>query len=367
MDLSVMHDNHEAIALYRKIGFEQIPVYSIKRKNPINEKLYIGPAEDAKLNIYAQIIVDEARRRGIQVEVEDAEAGLFRLSHGGRAIACRESLSDLTSAVALSRCDDKRLTHRLLDRAGLRLPEQVMVTSDQVCSDFCARHERIVVKPARGEQGQGVAVDLRREEDVKAAIKTAEAICEAVILEEYVEGQDLRIIVIDDNVVAAALRKPPTIKGDGETSVRELIEKLSRRRAAATDGESGIPMDNETFRCVRSAGRRMTDILPEGERITVRRTANLHTGGTIHDVTDILHEDLRNAAIKAAQKLEIPVVGMDFVVKSPEIADYAVIEANERPGLANHQPQPTVERFIDLLFPQTAEFNRKKFKETERK
>ena len=367
MDLSVMHDNHEAIALYRKIGFEQIPVYSIKRKNPINEKLYIGPAEDAKLNIYAQIIVDEARRRGIQVEVEDAEAGLFRLSHGGRAIACRESLSDLTSAVALSRCDDKRLTHRLLAQAGLRLPDQVTVTDDRRRADFCSRHDRIVVKPARGEQGQGVAVDLRSEEDVIAAIRNAEAICDSVILEEYVEGQDLRVIVMNDQVVAAALRKPPTIKGDGEATVSELIEKLSRRRVAATAGESSIPMDDETFRCVQTAGHQMTDILPEGARITVRRTANLHTGGTIHDVTDILHDDLREAAIRAAKKLEVPVVGMDFVVQSPERADYVVIEANERPGLANHHPQPTAERFIDLLFPQTAELNREKIRETELK
>ncbi len=360
MDLSVMHDNHEAIALYHKLGFEQIPVYSIKRKNPINEKLYIGPAEDAELNVYAKIIVNEARRRGIQVEVEDAEAGLFRLTHGGRAICCRESLSDLTSAVALSRCDDKRLTYRLLERAGLKLPAQVTVTSDAVRADFCARHGRVVVKPARGEQGQGVAVDLRSEEDVKAAIRSAGAICDAVILEEFIEGQDLRIVVIDGEVVAAAIRRPPSIKGDGETTIRELIEKLSRRRSAATSGESSIPMDEETSRCVRAAGHSLTDVLAEGEMLMVRRTANLHTGGTIHDVTDILHDELRDAAIRAARTLDIPVVGMDFVVTAPDAPDYVVIEANERPGLANHHPQPTAERFVDLLFPQTAESHRKK-------
>ncbi|MCF8467026.1 MAG: N-acetylglutaminylglutamine synthetase [Sneathiella sp.] len=367
MDLSVMHDNREAIALYRKLGFEQIPVYTIKRKNPINEKLYIGPAEDARLNIYAQIIVDEARRRGIQVEIEDAEAGLFRLSHGGRSIACRESLSDLTSAVALSRCDDKRLTHRLLEKAGLSQPDQITVTGDQDVADFCARHDRIVVKPARGEQGQGVAVDLRTEEEVNAALRRARELCDSVILEEYVTGQDLRIIVIDEAVAAAAVRRPPSIRGDGERTIKTLIEKLSRRREAATDGESSIPMDDETFRCVRAAGHDMSDVLSKEETITVRRTANLHTGGTIHDVTDILHENLRAAAIKAAQTLWIPVVGMDFVVRNPAEADYAVIEANERPGLANHQPQPTAERFIDLLFPQSmAEFKRKKSNNSER-
>jgi GNAT-family acetyltransferase (TIGR03103 family) len=367
MDLSVVHDNREAIALYRKLGFEQIPVYTIKHKNPINEKLFVGPAEDAKLNIYAKIIVDEARRRGIQVKIEDAEAGLFKLSHGGRSIACREALSDLTSAVALSRCDDKRLTHRLLDKAGLRQPEQITIAKDQDIIDFCTRHNRIVVKPASGEQGRGVAVDLRSEKDVRAAVKRAKELCDSVILEEFVTGQDLRIIVINEEVVAAAIRRPPVIKGDGETSIKALIEKLSRRREAATDGESSIPMDDETLRCVRMAGFDMSDILPRDESITVRRTANLHTGGTIHDVTEILHEESRNAAITAARTLGIPVVGMDFIVQDPAKPDYAVIEANERPGLANHQPQPTVERFIDLLFPQTkAETKRRSTKNSER-
>ncbi len=119
MDLSVKHDNVQAIALYEKLGFTRVPVFCVKRKNAVNETLFVGPAINGELNIYARIIVDEARRRGIAVEVEDAEAGLFRLSFGGRAVACRESLSDMTSAVALSRCDDKALTRRAAGQGGL--------------------------------------------------------------------------------------------------------------------------------------------------------------------------------------------------------------------------------------------------------
>ena len=88
-------------------------------------------------------------------------------------------------------------------------------------------------------------------------------------------------------------------------------------------------------------------------RLRVRATANLHTGGTLHDVTDALHPVLRAAACRAARAIDIPVVGLDFMVPDVEGPDYAVIEANERPGLANHEPQPTAERFIDLLFPNT--------------
>jgi GNAT-family acetyltransferase (TIGR03103 family) len=213
----------------------------------------------------------------------------------------------------------------------------------------------VVVKPARGEQGNGISVDVRDAAALRIAIDEARKFCENVLLEEYVRGGDLRVIVIDGKVVAAATRRPPRIQGTGRDSIRQLIEKQSRRREAATAGESRIPLDRETERCVQEAGFSMDDILPYGDYLTVRKTANLHTGGTIHDVTLKLHPALRKAAIAAAAAIDIPVTGLDFIVPDPTGADYVIIEANERPGLANHEPQPTAERFIDLLFPKTAE------------
>ena len=91
--------------------------------------------------------------------------------------------------------------------------------------------------------------------------------------------------------------------------------------------------------------------MPAGQRLAVRRTANLHTGGTLEDVTERLHPVLADAAVRAARALEIPVVGLDFMVRDAGQPEYVIIEANERAGLANHEPQPTAERFIDLLFP----------------
>ena len=172
-----------------------------------------------------------------------------------------------------------------------------------------------------------------------------------MLLEQCVEGRDLRLIVINYRLVAAAIRRPAYVVGDGKRTVRQLIETQSRRRSAATGGESSIPMDAETERTIHAAGRDMDSVLPEGEELQVRKTANLHTGGTIHDVTDTVHPELVTAAVKAARAIEIPVVGIDFMVRSTSGPDYAFIEANERPGLANHEPQPTAERFVDLLFP----------------
>jgi len=153
--------------------------------------------------------------------------------------------------------------------------------------------------------------------------------------------------------VAAAVRKPAEVVGDGKHTVTELIQKQSRRREMATGGESTIPIDKETENCIQSAGYALSDVLPPREVLRVRKTANLHTGGTIHDVTSKLHPTLKKAAVTVAKTINIPVVGVDLIIDSPEKESYVFIEANERPGLANHEPQPTAQKFIDMCFPDT--------------
>ena len=351
LDLSVLHDNKQAKALYAKLGFRDLQTFTVKRKNTFNQSLFLGPGPEAELNPYARIIVDEARRRGIEINIDDAEAGLFTLTQGGRKVRCRESLSDLTSAVSMTLCQDKRLTHRTLARAGVRLPAQQMAGTAEDNAAFLEQHGSVVVKPVDGEQGHGVSVDLRNPDDVEAAIARARQFDQRVLLESFHPGQDLRIVVIGYEVVAAAIRRPAEVVGDGGHSIRQLIETQSRRRQAATGGESRIPLDEETERCLSEAGYSYDSVLPRGEHLSVRRTANLHTGGTLDDVTDQLHPELIDAAVRAARALDIPVVGLDLLVPAADQPEYVFIEANERVGLANHHPQPTAERFIDLLFP----------------
>lgn len=353
MDLSVMHDNTQAIALYEKLGFSRVAWFCVKRKNRFNRTLFVGPDVREEFNPYARIIVDEALARGIRLDVLDAAGGYFNLTHAGRRIRCRESLTDLTSSVVMSRCADKALCSRLLRSADVHTPAQAMAGSDEDNHTFLEQCGRIVVKPVDGEQGLGVSVDIRCADQMREAISNASQYGE-VLLEEFVEGDDLRIVVIDYKVVAAAIREPAMVIGNGRHTVRELIVRQSRRRAAATGGESKIPLDQETERTVLETGHRMDEVLASGTRLRVRKAANLHTGGILRDVTDELHPELARAAEAAAKTLEIPVTGLDFIVRSPTQPQYAFIEANERPGLANHEPQPTVERFIDLLFPETA-------------
>jgi len=351
MDLSVLHDNQQAKTLYEKLGFRQIHTFAIKNKNAYNETLFLGPELEEHLNPYARIIVDEARSRGISVDVLDAEEGYFRLSRGGKQIDCRESLSDLTTAVAMSRCQDKLVTHRWLQRGGLRTPAYRVAGSADENVAFLEEHRRIVVKPAIGEQGKGITVGVDSVAGLDAALAEAARHHDRVVLESFHPGEDLRVVVIGYEVVAAAIRRPPEVMGDGQLSIEQLIEKLSRRRRASSQGESSIPLDNDTLSCLAEQDLELSSVLESGQLVRVRRAANFHTGGTIHDVTGQLHPTLIEAAERAARCLHIPVVGLDFIVPDAAASDYVIIEANERVGLANHEPQPTVQRFVDLLFP----------------
>ncbi len=356
LDLSVMHDNHGAIRLYRKLGFHRVSAVCVKRKNPINTPLFAArPPGLEELNPYALIIAEEALRRGIRVEVTDAEWGELRLSVGGRTVVTRESLSQFTTAVAMSRCDDKRVTRRIMERAGVRVARGVLAGDGELDDALALMAEvgAVVVKPARGEQGRGITVGVRDEAGLRRAVELALQFCPDVLVEELVPGQDLRVLVIDRAIAAAAVRRPAEVIGDGRSTVTELVRSTSRRRERATGGESRIPLDATTTEVVADAGYAMDDVPPKGERMQVRRTANLHTGGTIEDVTADLHPEVAAAAVRAAEALDIPVTGIDFLVPDVRGRDYVFIEANERPGLANHEPQPTAERFVDLLFPET--------------
>jgi GNAT-family acetyltransferase (TIGR03103 family) len=351
MDLSVMHDNEGRSRLYEKLRFRRLPVFAVKRRNVINERLFVGSDPAESMNPYARIIIDEARRRGIGVEVLDAAGGVFELRLGGRKIRCRESLSDLTTAVSLSMCDDKAMTRRLVSAAGVSVPDEVEASDMEAVRQMLgkygsARREARAGRAGPGSgrrpplDGGGGRGDRRRVRKV-----------ERVLVESYHPGEDLRLIVIGFKLVAAAVRRPASIVGDGRHAVRELIERQSRRREAATGGESTIPLDSETERCVRNAGYELN------RRSRRRRQLPCSQGGEPAYGRDDPRCDGPGApgACRCCNPggagIDIPVVGVDLIVEDPAGPNYVFIEANERPGLANHEPQPTAERFIDLLFP----------------
>jgi GNAT-family acetyltransferase (TIGR03103 family) len=307
-----------------------------------------------RINRYTRIIVDEAVGRGIVVEIGDPALGELRLSYEGRSVTTFESLSELTSAVAFRRCDDKLLTRSVLETAGLAIPAGRKATFDGADAEFLREHGSIVVKPARGEQGWGVTVGVKTVDELQEARHVAQSCWRAVLLEEHRTGDDVRAVVIDGEMVAAAVRRPATVTGDGCSSVSELIEHAAQVRRAVTGGAAKIPMDEAAARLVRASGWELDSVLPPGNVLVVGQTANVHTGATIEDVTADLHPSLVDLAVAATEVIGLPVAGVDLIVDSVDKPDGTIIEVNEQPGLANHEPHPTAARFVDLLFPSTA-------------
>ena len=309
----------------------------------------------SEMNIYAGILIDEARRRGIKVEEIDCRFNLYALSYGGKKVCCRESLTEQTSAYTMTICSNKWLTLKFLRESGLRVPRQELYENESKALSFLKRlGSALVVKPLNGEQGRGITVGVNNKKQLKQAVNEASSYDSDILLEEYVEGRDLRVIVIDYHFVAAIERVPATVIGDGSTTLAGLIKKRNEDLQQTTAGESQIPLNQAAEELLREQGYLPEDVPPADRKIQVCRLANFHSGGTIEDVTPLVSVKLQELAEKAARVLNIPVVGLDFLIKDLNGENYVIIEANERPGLANHEPQPTAERFIDYLFPETA-------------
>ena len=289
------------------------------------------------------------------MEVTDAESGELRLSVGGRTVLTLESLSEFTTAVALSRCDDKRVTRRIMERAGVRVARGAAGCEGDLARGAALLREvgEVVVKPARGEQGRGITVGVTDEAGLERAVALALQFCPDVLVEELVAGDDLRVVVIDRQVVAAAVRRPAEVVGDGRHPVAELVPATSRRRERATGGESRIPLDESPPRWSPT---------PAGRWTTSRPTASASACGGRRTCTPAAPS--RTSPTSCTRRSPRPPSGprrrwasrspgIDFLVPDVAGPDYVFIEANERPGLANHEPQPVVERFVDLLFPET--------------
>lgn len=297
------------------------------------------------------LIINEAQKRSIEIEMISEEKGLFKLNYKGKTIFCHRSLTEHTSVISAEICRDKQLTNLVLKKAGIKVPDQIKAKDLKTNKDFLDKHKRIVVKPADESLGRGVSVDIRTYSEME---KIIDRLCisgdENIIIEDYIEGEDLRVLIIDYKYVAAVHRTAPTITGNGKDTILELITNLNTQRSS----QKPIPVNYETIRCIALEGYKSTDVLPKEITIPVRKNTNEHTGGIPTDVTTKINPKLKTISENIARILNTPIVGIDFLLPKVDSDIYCVIEANCRPGLDGHEPQPVAEKFIDFLFPETA-------------
>lgn len=302
-------------------------------------------------SIYTTTITNEARKRGIRIEVIDPVTPVFVLKCKGREIRCYNALTDQVGAVTFHMTQNKRLANTYLRSRGFPVPAQEPFTDLPAARRFLKKYRSIVVKPCTQWGGRGVSVAVRTDRELGRAIGFARQFEEEIILEECVSGDDYRLIFVDFRYVAAIRRCAARVTGNGRDSIRKLI--LARNRIERkVDPSHVIPLDGETGRNLGVLGLKWGTVPKAGVSVQVRLTSNYHTGGSVDIVTREVPSNLVKLAAKAAKNLEVPVIGIDFLV-NPKTGRFWLIELS--PDLAISPPEGdiVVRHFMDYLFPET--------------
>jgi cyanophycin synthetase len=305
--------------------------------------------EESMLGASTASIVEEAVARDIPF-IRLNEASLVQLGWGAEQRRIQATLTGRTSALGVEIADDKSLTKRLLRRAGVPVPEGSVVDSPQEAA--AAAKELgfpVTVKPLIGNHGRGISVRVAGVEDVGPAFESARAVCSRVLVEQFLDGLDFRILVIGHRMVAASLRTPAHVVGDGKHTVGELIEEVNRSELRGFGHENVltyITPDAMTERLLHEARLDLESVPEQGRIVRLKSTANLSMGGTARDVTDTVHSANRFMAERISRVIDLDIMGIDIIAPTLETpileSGGGVVEVNAAPGFRMHERGPRV-------------------------
>jgi cyanophycin synthetase len=318
--------------------------------------------EDERMGPSTGAIVDAAVARDIPIR-RLTRGSQVQFGWGSRQSRIQAAEIDSTSAVAESIGQDKDLTKRLLHAAGVPVPlGQPVDTIEEAWEVALKVGLPVVVKPQDGNQGKGVTVNITDRAQLEEAYRNA-ADYGTVMVERFLPGHDFRLLVVGDQLVAAARREPPQVLGDGQHTVRELVDQVNldpRRGEGHATSLTKICLDD--IAVARLAAQNLTpeSVPPKGQRVILRNNANLSTGGTATDVTDDVHPEVAARAVAAAQMVGLHICGVDMVAETVlrplEEQGGGFVEVNAAPGLRMHlapsygKPRNVGQAMVDRLF-----------------
>ncbi|MBU6465507.1 cyanophycin synthetase [Simplicispira hankyongi] len=319
--------------------------------------------EDERLGPSTGAIVEAAAARGIPWR-RLTQGSLVQFGWGSRQRRIQAAEVDVTSAVAESIAQDKDLTKRLLHAAGVPVPMgRPAATTDDAWAVALDVGLPVVVKPQDGNQGKGVTVNITERSQLDEAFRVAAEYGE-VMVERFLPGHDFRLLVVGNQLVAAARREPPQVLGDDIHTVRELVDLVNldpRRGEGHSTPLTKIRLDDIAVARLTTQGMTPDSVPPKGQRIILRNNANLSTGGSATDVTDDVHPDVAARAVAAAQMVGLHICGVDLVCESVlhpiEEQNGGIVEVNAAPGLRMHlapsygKPRAIGQAMVDLVFP----------------
>ena len=309
-------------------------------------------------------LVHAAEDRGIPW-IRLNRQSLVQFGHGRYQQRIQATTTTRTSNIAVELASDKEETNTILRDLGLPVPKQKLVRRPQ---DAVRAAERIgfpvVLKPLSGNHGRGVSINLKTPDEVEAAFEKAREHGRNVIVESYLEGYDHRLLVVNGKLVAAAKRMPGHVVGDGKNTIEQLVDAVNedpRRGVGHEKVLTRLEFDHQAERLLQKVGYDRSTVPKKGEIVYLRSTANLSTGGTAIDVTDVIHPDNRNMAERTIKAIGLDIGGVDFLTKditeSYREAGGGICEVNAGPGFRMHvapsegTPRDVAGPVIDMLFP----------------
>ncbi len=328
---------------------------ALARLRELDEDVRLGPSTGA--------IVQAAVARNIPFR-RLTEGSLVMFGWGSRQRRIQAAEIDATGAIAESIAQDKELTKKLLDAAGVPVPRGRTVNDpDDAWAAALEIGLPVVIKPKDGNQGKGVTVNVTTREQLAAGFHAAAEFRDEIMVERYLPGHDYRLLVIGDKLVAAARRDPPQVVGDGVHTVRELVDAVNldpRRGQGHGTSLTRIRFDDIALASLAKQGYTADSVPAAGQCVILRNNANLSTGGSATDVTDDVHPEVAARAIAAAHMVGLDICGVDLVcdsvLKPIEEQGGGIVEVNAAPGLRMHispsfgKGRPVGEAIVSTMF-----------------
>ena len=291
-----------------------------------------------------QAILDAARKLNIPSTRLTDEASLYQLGFGARQQRIQATITGRTSQIATRIAGNKQLTRVFLEQAGIPVPKGVVVYSAESALREAARLAGpVVIKPADANQGKGISTNLTDPTAIEQAFTRARQFSSRVIVEQFIEGADYRLLIVDGKMVAAAHREPPYVIGDGVSTITMLISALNEdpnRGEGHAKALTRITADAHTEVRLKEMGMSLESIPLAGQRVVLRGNANLSTGGSANDVTAQVHPHIARTCERAAKQIGLDVAGVDLICRDialPLTQQGAIVEVNAAPGLRMHE------------------------------
>lgn len=320
-------------------------------------------AEATKLGPSTESLWAAAQLQGIPVE-RVGEDSLLRMGYGRKSRFVQAAVTDRTSNIAVELVQDKALTKKFLQKYSIPVPEGLVISEpSEINSVLTELNPPLVLKPIDGHHGQGVCLNLNTLPEIEKSFQIAKIYSEKVLIEEMCPGRDYRVLLVNNKMTAAAERLPPSVTGDGKSTVAQLLSDLNsdpRRENGHSGYLTKVVVDEILLQTLQSQNLNLETIPKAQQNIILRYNANLSGGGTAKDVTDLVHPEVRLLCERISRLVGLDICGIDLIhsdISQPAKQDLKVIEVNAGPGLRMHlapsegRPRPVGEKIIEMIYP----------------